>query len=430
MLLRLLGSCLSVLLLCNIASAQNDADALILRPEARRHGLERQWYLQLEVGGSPNRVESIGYEGGTLFVQTSSGLLHAIDAETGNVFWTSELGSRGGEGFAPAADHSHVAAITGTTLNLLSRETGLPLWTRKTAGVPQSSPGLTDELVVVPTAGGVVEIYPLFDAELATTQFNARGKRVYEPVTTDQSVFMTTDSGHLHALHAVTGDLRFDWVSSSVIYSKPGYIKPYAFVGTDDGFVYAVDEANSATRWQFSAGDVVRKTPVAVGDIVYAMPDGGGAFAIAAQDGVERWFTPRVENFVAASPNRVYFTDRRQQMHVVDFKTGARVDTFFLNENVRPFTNVYTDRIYLVTDSGLLQCLREIGQPEPFVYVAPRVKPAVEDPAVKPTTPAAKPDAPEPEEVPDPAPAAGEDPMPAAEDDPFGGGDDPFGGGM
>ena len=419
------------------AFAQSSLEALILRPVARRHGLEREWFTQLETGGRTSRIETVSYEGGTLFVQTTAGLLHAINAETGNILWTSELGSRGGEGFAAAADHTYVATISGTTLNVLNRATGLPVWTRKTVGVPQAAAGLTDQLVVIPMAGGVVEMYPLSDPEAPSVQLNAGGRRVFDPVTTEQGIYLTTDTGIMNALLPSTGAVRFTWNSSSTVFDKPGYTKPNVLVGSSNGFAYAVDELTGSTRWQFSAGDIVRRTPVGIGDTVYVMPDGGGVFAVAAADGAHRWFSPRAEFFVAASPTRVYMTDRRHQMHVLDAKTGARVDTFFLHESVRAFANVYTDRVYLFNDSGLLQCLREVTQEEPLVYVSPKVKPAeVEqagaDASAEPAEPVAKPAAAEPEEAPDALPAEmpddapavlGEDPFapaPAAEDDPFG----------
>src|SRR5438132_4061132 len=63
------------------ARAVNAAELLVPQTAAERHGLTRAWFAQMPVGGR-SRITDIVLDEGTLFVQTSAAMLHAIDAET------------------------------------------------------------------------------------------------------------------------------------------------------------------------------------------------------------------------------------------------------------------------------------------------------------------------------------------------------------
>ena len=77
---------------------------------------------------------------------------------------------------------------------------------------------------------------------------------------------------------------------------------------------------------------------------------------------------------------------------LLDAKTGARQGRIKTSEGIRTLVNDQSDRIYLVNDLGLIQCLREAGT-TPTMYRKP-FSSQPEKPATEETRPAA------PEETP------------------------------
>lgn len=67
-------------------------------------------------------------------------------------------------------------------------------------------------------------------------------------------------------------------------------------------------------------------------------------------------------------------------IHILDARNGARLDTLYTQNLSLMLTNTATDRLYLASDDGLIQCLREIEQIRPLPHNIPAAK------AAKPTT--------------------------------------------
>jgi hypothetical protein len=90
-----------------------------------------------------------------------------------------------------------------------------------------------------------------------------------------------------------------------------------------------------------------------------------------------------VTQFVALGKQHVYGLDRFGSLLVIDAKTGGLVGRLPHNRllsagNQNPWSergpalvNDQNDRIFLVSNTGLVQCLHEIGVTEPIVYRQP-----------------------------------------------------------
>ena len=72
--------------------------------------------------------------------------------------------------------------------------------------------------------------------------------------------------------------------------------------------------------------------------------------------------------FVAASKTRVYATDDTGRLLVLNAASGARLDAMPIEGISTVLANSDTDRIYLVSEGGLIQCLREAEQTEPLMH--------------------------------------------------------------
>ena len=120
---------------------------------------------------------------------------------------------------------------------------------------------------------------------------------------------------------------------------------------------------------------------------------------------------PDVTDFATQGLKNVYGLDEFGRLLIVDIETGRYVGTL-PGANYSAVFNEDSDRIYLVNDRGLVQCLHEIGADEPTMFSA--LPPAEE----KETAPAVE--AAPPAEQPQPAATTPFGDEPAVEESPFG----------
>jgi len=192
-----------------------------------------------------------------------------------------------------------------------------------------------------------------------------------------------------------------------------------------DGYLYVFEEDTGDLEWRFPLGQPVISRPAVIRSRVFVAGQLGGMFCLDLKQGLQQWYAPNAARFIAASEQRVYAEDRLGQILVLDINTGARLDTITLDPSMLKLFNIQTDRIYLATPDGLVQCLHEIELAEPIRYDELRKQggpaPVIQQgpgvaPAEKAAPGEAEPGEPEPGEAPPgeqpgPFPPPGENPF-------------------
>ena len=112
---------------------------------------------------------------------------------------------------------------------------------------------------------------------------------------------------------------------------------------------------------------------------VYATTELGGMYCLNAKTGKQIWWAPEVLHFVAAGKQRVYAADKLGRLRILDARNGAMLDSLPTSAMPIKISNGQTDRIYLATEGGIIQCLREVEQVNPVVYNESRKPPPDED---------------------------------------------------
>jgi hypothetical protein len=135
-------------------------------------------------------------------------------------------------------------------------------------------------------------------------------------------------------------------------------VPTFTVTGNKEGYVFAIKEAGEVV-WQFAARGPIIEQIAIIGTDVYCPTSTGGIHALDLFTGKEKWYTPDICQFVAASKNRIYSRDRRSRLVIQDRKTGVPIDSFDARQFDRFLFNLETDRIYVVNDTGLIQCLHE-----------------------------------------------------------------------
>ena len=322
----------------------------------------------------------------------------------------------------PDVSSDLLATVNGSRLFVCNRYTGEVLFETQVDGSPGAGPGLSEKFAYVPMVGGMIVAYrlePLTDpikelgkvkkdmtpeekaAEEADRRENLRlrqeyippvfcqsaGRALVQPLVTLQNrqeefVVWPTDRGIVSFGRIDRRDptaliVNHELKTDADIVSRPAYLPPDPHVHGDmaviyaasrDGRVYAILEKSGELLWKFPAAEPVLDSPAVINNRVYICTQLGGMFCLDAKSGKQYWWAPEIMHFVAAGKQRVYASDQAGRTQVLSAKTGARLDILPTEMSPIKLMNTQTDRLYLATDTGLVQCLHEIDLGKPILY--------------------------------------------------------------
>jgi outer membrane protein assembly factor BamB len=327
---------------------------------------------ELEIAGQPDAVappvETYVVPKITIYASSEQGLVHALDGETGRTLWVSSIGNAAYFTTAPAANDKFVGICNGSTIYVMQADDGAVVWTRPAIGSPGAGPALTDEYIFVPMVNGQVESFLLEDPKRPVSVYKSFGRTMVQPVTSSNSVAWPTDSGNLYVSLAHAPGLRFRMHASDSIKSAPAFLEDKIFAASYDGYLYCLDEKKGNVRWRFTTGEPMIQSPVALGDKVFVISARGNMYAIGADTSIELWGASGIADYLAGNDKRLYCRDIRGNLAVLDAATGRRLGTVPAPHSDIPVLNTQTDRILLVSSTGLVQCLRETDLPFPVVH--------------------------------------------------------------
>lgn len=326
----------------------------------------------------------------TVYVRSNFGTLTAIDGETGHEKWTAQAGKAGYPSFAAAASDDYVVVLSSLSIYLLDAHTGQVLESRKSEFLPSATPTIDGNLIYVPTSKGVVHVFSTEDLGRKAFTLGSSGG-IDSPVTIGSTtVSWATSQGYMNVANAGRPGKKYRFQSLDRISASPAYMDKMLFATSLDGFAYAISEDSGETNWSFSAGGPVREAPLAIDGNVYVTTIDGQMTSIDAATGKANWLASGVERFVAVSDSRLYCATAGHDLTVLDVATGGRIGTVPISREGLPFVNTNTDRVYLLSGRGVLQCFREQGRRWPIARVPARGAEVVEE--VVEETPASKAD--------------------------------------
>jgi outer membrane protein assembly factor BamB len=372
------------------------APRLSSQQEARRLGLNRAWFTQVRLDPSSHHVEQALLVGDRLSVLTSAGVLQELNALTGETLWVAPLGNPDHPSLGPAGNEQYVAVLNGSTLYVLDRSDGRPVKIRPVGGAPGAAPAISGKHVFVPLLTGRIEGYPLEGRILTPWYYQSHGRAMVAPLTTPESFVWATDSGRVYVGRLEDLGMRYRLETGSEILAPPAYRQPFVYAATAEGEVFAMHEATGARQWKYATGFPVTRAPAAFKDRVFVTSQEPVLHCIDASSGAALWESPQITQFAALSRERVYGVDELGALVVLDAKSGAIVARMAIGPATNALVNDQTDRIYLISSDGLVQCLHEIGAKQPLHHKpAPSEAQQLEEPATSqpsgPAPPAAAP---------------------------------------
>lgn len=322
---------------------------------------------ELAARGLDPKIESRSIPRATLYVRSTSGLVTAMDAETGQVKWTVQAGKQGYPSYSVAASDEYVVALSSTRMFLIDARSGQILDTVSTQSIPSGTPTIDGDHIYVPTWRGLIEVYSTENFGRVQFTLGSTSPVVGTVTVCPDAISWVTDQGDLYVGNRQSPGVKFRFQTPDTISSAPAYLDNTLFATSLDGFVYAIDDTRGNVKWRHSAGGPIDVSPLAVDNLVFATTRDGQLACLDAKTGEPKWRASGVERFVSASQNRLYCATIDDRLAVIDMATGARIGSQPIGSADLAIVNTATDRLYMASNQGVMTCLRESGRRWPIV---------------------------------------------------------------
>jgi outer membrane protein assembly factor BamB len=236
-----------------------------------------------------------------------------------------------------------------------------------------AAPAVSTDSIYVPLSSDRMQAFP-FEAEgLGSFTFVSKGIGSGRPIITDKTVSWPTSNGDLNVAARYGKNKKsvsYRLSSDNAIVSPPTYKSGILFVTSLDGFVYAIDEEEGSIKWEISTGAGITQSAIPIGDSVYVVSSNGKLFRMDAKTGDPVWDNPieNVAKYLGSGKSNLYFTDGYGQLIVVNADSGAITSRVDAGEIAYAIPNQLTDRLYIGTKSGTVQCLREVASKVPYFH--------------------------------------------------------------
>jgi len=192
-----------------------------------------------------------------LYFGSDDGNIYAVDAEKGDQLWKRATGGPAPSTPAVANETVYAGSYDGK-FYALNAQTGAIRWKFATGGERRfEAKGIHG---LEPRNQTMADQYDVF---------------LSSPVIVQGAVYFGSGDGHLYALDAASGELKWKFKAGDVIHASPAYADGVLYVGSWDSFFYAVDAATGQEKWRFNneMSWVISSPAVAQGKVFFATSD-------------------------------------------------------------------------------------------------------------------------------------------------------------
>ncbi|MBX6314163.1 MAG: PQQ-binding-like beta-propeller repeat protein, partial [Isosphaeraceae bacterium] len=373
------------------------------RPIIGYEARTRRFTVAEPFASAPADGDEFAIRGAMLFIQTNRANLHAFDAETGQYLWVANIGRPSVDARGASVNANGVYVTNLETLYALDRQTGRITWTaplqdpsttiterfKGLSSLASSDTAADEHHVAVGLRSGKLVAFStrdIIDPSNYVIPVKPAGSFLWtwktndwitsKPIFADKVVAFASRDSKLYVAQNQPPALLYRFKTGGPI---TGNIAAYGtrtvLVPSADHVLYAVDLFTGDVQWQIATGAPLSQEPLVAGDEVYVVNDRGMLFSLDARSGQVRWSIPTGGGkLLAVGRERIYLESRTRDLFIVSRANGAmladpRMTLERAGLNLRDYslslTNNLNDRIYLITSSGSLLCLREMGQVYP-----------------------------------------------------------------
>ena len=329
---------------------------------------------------------------------TNRGDVTLVDGETGAVLWTKTVGNPRHAAVGVCTNDELTVVLTGLRMYVIRNSDGHVISEKITKGVAGASPVITERrtattfnyevnqngensysMIYVPTIENRMDLYDL-DKEIKTDGPDALasypkglpgfGRGLMQPTLGSKSIAWPTDQGVVYVADLVTNNVDRQLRTLGTITSPVAYIPGVRrfLTASSDGYVYCFKEDDPDDMWRSSIGEPIYREPILVDGNAYVVTRSYKLHQLDLSTGAEKWIVPNVERVISISDNRIYCVQVGGNLMVLDENQGTPLRTVPMQSVDFTFLNTMTDRMYIGTKDGLLQCVRELNQTFPVVH--------------------------------------------------------------
>jgi len=306
----------------------------------------------------------------TILALGGDGRVVSIDGNTGAVNWSQPVGNPALPSSGLGASKNHIAVANGSRVYCLDFDSGRILWDRPCKYAIASSPICSEDNVYVPLVNGRLQALRMEKFGVETFTLVGHGESRARPVVTEKNVIWTNDGGAVNIApkgNRRTVSYRLNTSAPIVSAATPGLGQIYS--ASLDGFVYGIDEQLGKLDWDVSTGAGVTQAPVLHGGNLYVVTDADKLFRLDAKQGLfsEGWQVPLsgISKIVGFGEQTIYCLDANGGLVGVDRNTRSVTKRVSSSNIEMVLTNNVTDRLFLATETGFVQCLHETASTQP-----------------------------------------------------------------
>jgi len=302
-----------------------------------------------------------------IYLPLAGGVLVALRAKDGQLFWRSEIG--GELSASPAADDDqvYVASDTGSTdnsprratgvLRALGREGGVTQWVTPLVMPLRGTLTLHDNKIFA--GGGDGRIYA-FDRQTGGVYWSIPYGAPFncQPAAKDGRVYFGNEDGDVLAVEEASGKLIWHYRTKGWVRGAIAVVGNAVYFGSGDGYVYAVNATNGHLLWRNRTGAGVQAViPAAESLLVASLDNFVYLFHLKGTRLWKKLMPGRISARPLAIEDAALFTPLSSSAGVVlALRDGKQVNLLPTGEEITTSASpiVVGDVIFLTTSHGLL----------------------------------------------------------------------------
>lgn len=263
---------------------------------------EPAWVAQLTAAVNTAPLIS----GGLVIVPTADGMIHAIQAETGDTAWVYSGESKIWDASVSADENKVCAGMEGRRVICLDSKTGNQLWIATLELEVQSRLALTPDRVIAPTTHAGTGLETDFSGQAALVAFDA---------SSGQIVWQSLTENYILRRPVVNGGIVITGGAYQLTDKTAGEVatRVYAINLEDGSILWEYESDDGLLRWVESSGDVVVFS--AATEIVYALSLNDGQLLWQSSPGY--WM-----QFPVMRDGRMFFGSGDEIFHAINASTG------------------------------------------------------------------------------------------------------------
>jgi len=265
-------------------------------------------------------VSSPAVAGGVVYFGSADGSLYAVNAASGKQRWRFD--AHGQVNSSPAVADGVVYAVSlDGNLYAVDAASGKQRWAFATEGEHRY------------TKAGNLGAFPPTEVMPDPWDFY-----LSSPAVVGGAVYFGSGDGHVYAVDASSGALKWKFKTGDVVHSSPAVSGGIVYIGSWDTYFYALDARSGALKWKFKTGDddkihlmtgIQGSATVAEGSVYFGCRD-ANVYALDALTGTLKWKTPNDGSWVIASPavagGVIYYTTSDNfRFQALDAVTGKKL---------------------------------------------------------------------------------------------------------